>query len=106
MATSRAQKVIARSSAAAEIHAAFSTTCDGIFLRVCIEFCTQETILLKIIEYQCSQADFAAVRSRTCPSFVLQHLVDPAAVETKAVGTMCHSEKVVKGQNAVLDVWW
>ena len=31
------------------IHAAVSTTCDGILLRVCPEFCTQEKGHLKIM---------------------------------------------------------
>ena len=34
LATSRTQRVVALSSAEAEVHAAVSTTCDGLLLRV------------------------------------------------------------------------
>ena len=49
LATSRTQRIVAPSSAEVEIHAAVSTTFDGLLLRVCVEFCTGEKVNLKII---------------------------------------------------------
>ena len=46
--TSHTQR-IALSSAEAEVHAAVSTTCDGLLLRTCFEFCAREKVRLKII---------------------------------------------------------
>ena len=51
-------------SAEAEIHAAVSTACDGILLRVCIEF-AQEKVRLKIILGN-SAVHFLAVRDNPC----------------------------------------
>ena len=42
--SSRTQRIVALSSAEAEIHAAVSTTCDGLLLRICLEFCKGEKI--------------------------------------------------------------
>ena len=41
-ATSRSQRVVALSSAEAELHAAVSATCDGILLRLCLVFCLNQ----------------------------------------------------------------
>ena len=48
LASSRTQRVIALSSAEAEVHAAVSVTCDGILLRLCIMFCLKTAIRLKL----------------------------------------------------------
>ena len=40
---------MALSSAETEVHAAVSTTCDALLLRVCIGFCLGKTPLLKLI---------------------------------------------------------
>ena len=48
-ATSRSQRVVSLSSAEAELHAAVSTTCDGILLRLCLEFCIGMKVGLKLM---------------------------------------------------------
>ena len=39
LSASRTQRIVALSSADAEVHAAVSATCDALLLRVCIDFC-------------------------------------------------------------------
>ena len=48
-ATSRSQRVVALSSAEAELHAAVSATCDGILLRLCLVFCLNAPVRLKLM---------------------------------------------------------
>ena len=92
--TSRTQKVIALSSAEAEIHAAVSTTCDGILLRVCIEFCIQEKVRLKIIldnsaaKQILQRSGVGRVRHLSCRILWIQQMVkqrqlEPCAIPTK-----------------------
>ena len=92
--TSRTQKVIALSSAEAEIHAAVSTTCDGILLRACIEFCTQEKVRLKIIldnsaaKQILQRSGVGRVRHLSCRILWIQQMVkqrqlEPCAIPTK-----------------------
>ena len=48
-ASSRTQRVVALSSAGAELHSAVSCVCDGILLKHCIVFCLDRPVRLKLI---------------------------------------------------------
>lgn len=47
--SSRSQRVVALSSAESELHAAVSVACDGILLKVCLQFCLSCTVKLKLL---------------------------------------------------------
>eukprot|EP00435_Cladocopium_sp_Y103_P071106 s873_g36.t1 len=93
LATSRTQKVVALSSAEAEVHAAVSTTCDGLLLRVCIEFCTGEKVRLKIIldnsaaKQVLQRSGVGRIRHLSCRVLWIQQLVKQKQLETCAIPT-------------------
>ena len=78
----------------AEVHAAVSTTCDGLLLRTCVEICTGEKVLLKII-LDNSAAKRVLLRSRvgrirhlSCRVLWIQQSVKLKQLETCAIPTM------------------
>ena len=93
LATSRTQRVIALSSAEAEVHAAVSTTCDGLLLRVCLEFCTGERVRLKIIldnsaaKQVMQRSGVGRIRHLSCRILWIQQLVKSKELETASIPT-------------------
>lgn len=93
LATSRTQRVVALSSAEAEVHAAVSTTCDGLLLRVCLEFCTGEKVRLKIIldnsaaKQVMQRSGVGRIRHLSCRVLWIQQLVKSKQLETASIPT-------------------
>ena len=93
LATSRTQRVIALSSAEAQIHAAVSTTCDGLLLRVCLEFCIGCKVRLKLIldnsaaKQVLHRSGVGRIRHLSCRVLWVQQLVKTKALETPSIPT-------------------
>ena len=93
LSTSRTQRVIALSSAEAEIHAAVSTTCDGLLLRVCLEFCIGCKVRLKLIldnsaaKQVLHRSGVGRIRHLSCRVLWVQQLVKTKALETSSIPT-------------------
>ena len=93
LSTSRTQRVIALSSAEAEIHAAVSATCDGLLLRVCLEFCIGCKVRLKLIldnsaaKQVLHRSGIGRIRHLSCRVLWAQKLVKTKALETSSILT-------------------
>ena len=91
--TSRTQRIVALSSAEAEVHAAVSTTCDGLLLRICLEFCMGEKIRLKIIldnsaaKQVLQRSGVGRIRHLSCRVLWIQQLVKSKQLETSTIPT-------------------
>ena len=115
LSTSRTQRVIALSSAEAEIHAV-STTCDGLLLRVCLEFCIGCKVRLKLIldnsaaKQVLHRSGVGRIRHLSCRVLWVQQLVKTKALETSSIpykGKLCRpwNEEVVSRQNEIPHAW-
>ena len=93
LASSRTQRVIALSSAEAEVHAAVSVTCDGILLRLCIMFCLRTAIRLKLILDNAAakqillRSGVGRIRHLSCRILWIQQMVRERMLETAAIPT-------------------
>eukprot|EP00435_Cladocopium_sp_Y103_P051887 s469_g16.t1 len=87
------QRIVALSSAEAEIHAAVSTTCDGLLLRVCVEFCTGEKVNLKITldntaaKQVMQRSGVGRIRHLSCRVLWVQQLVKNKELYTSSIPT-------------------
>ena len=92
-ATSRSQRVVSLSSAEAELHAAVSTTCDGILLRLSLEFCTGRKVGLKLVldNMAAKQVLFRSgvgrIRHRSCRILWIQQHVKEKSLTVSSVPT-------------------
>ena len=94
--TSRAQGILALSSAEAEVHAAVSTTCDALLLRVCIGFCLGKTTRLKSIldntaaKQLLQRSGVGTIRHLSCRVLWIQGLVKRRELETASSASNTH----------------
>eukprot|EP00435_Cladocopium_sp_Y103_P049927 s1227_g15.t1 len=93
LSTSRAQRIVALSSAEAEIHAAVSTTCDVFLLRVCIAFFFGKPVRLKLIldnsaaKQVLQRSGVGRIRHLSCRMLWIQDLVKRKQLETAFIPT-------------------
>ena len=93
-ASSRTQRVVALSSAEAELHSAVSCVCDGILLKHCIVFCLDRPVRLKLILDNSAarqvlfRSGVGRIRHLSCrilwiQQYVREKLLEAAAIPTK-----------------------
>ena len=88
LSTSRAQGIVALSSAETEVHAAVSTTCEALLLRVCIGFCLGKTTRLKSVldntaaKQILQRSGVGTIRHLSCRVLWIQGLVKRRELET------------------------
>ena len=93
LATSRTQRIVALSSAEAEIHAAVSATCDGILLKTCIQFCLGRPVRLKLIldnsaaKQVMQRSGVGRIRHLSCRILWIQDHVKRDLLETASIPT-------------------
>ena len=91
--SSRTQGIIALSSGEAECYAAVSSSCDGIYLKRCLEFCSGLEVTLKLLLDSSSARQILArsgvgrIRHLSAKAPRLQQKVETKEVHVSAVGT-------------------
>ena len=91
--SSRTQGIIALSSGEAECYAAVSSSCDGIYLERCLEFCSGLEVTLKPLLHSSSARQILArsgvgrIRHLSVKVLWLQQKVEMKEVHVSAVGT-------------------
>ena len=92
-ASSRTQRVVALSSAEAELHSAVSCVCDGILLKHCVVFCLDRHIRLKLIldnsaaKQVLFRSGVGRIRHLSCRILWIQQYVKEKLLEVAAIPT-------------------